>query len=60
MLLNYHIGRTVRDSNPTTLNLQHTSNQEQYDQYGNSTTQSQAPNDGYINVRNMLTTQEVK
>ena len=30
-------------SNPTTPKLQHTSNQEQYDQCGNSTAQSQAP-----------------
>jgi len=29
---------------------------EQYDQCGNSTAQSQAPDDGYINVRNMLST----
>jgi len=43
-------------ANPTTSNLQHTSNQEQYDQCGNSTAQSQAPDDGYINVRNMLST----
>ena len=47
-------------SNPTTPNLQHTSNQEQHDQCGNSTEQSQAPDDGYINVRNMLSTYEVK
>jgi len=32
------------------------SNQEQYDQCGNSTEQSQAPDDGYINVQNMLST----
>ena len=43
-------------SNPTTPKLQHTSNQEQYDQCGNSTEYSQAPDDGYINVRNMLST----
>ena len=41
-------------SNPTTPNLQHTSNQEQYDQCGNSTAKSQASDDGYINVRNIL------
>ena len=29
---------------------------EKYDQRGNSTEQSQAPDDGYINVRNMLST----
>jgi len=27
-----------------------------YDRCGNSTAQSQAPGDGYINVRNMLST----
>ena len=44
-------------SNPTTLKLlQHTSNQEQYDQRGNSKEYSQAPDDGYINVQNMLST----
>jgi len=41
-------------SNPTTPKIQHTSNQEQHDQCGNSTEESQAPGDGYINVRNML------
>jgi hypothetical protein len=43
-------------SNPTTPKFQHTSNQEQYGQSGNSTAQSQAPDDGYINARNMLST----
>jgi len=43
-------------SNPTTPKLQHTSNQEQYDKCCNSTEQSQAPDDGYNNVRNMLST----
>ena len=47
-------------SHPATPNLQHTTKQEQDDQCGNSTTQSQAPDNGYINVRNMLSTQEVK
>ena len=47
-------------SNPSAPNLQHTTNPEQNDQCGNSTTQSQAPNDGYINDRNMLSTKEVK
>ena len=47
-------------SNPTTPKLQHTSNQEQYDQCGNSTAQSQAPDDGYVNVRDMLSMEEVK
>jgi len=37
-------------SNPTTPKLQHTSSQEQYDQCGNSTEQSRAPDDGYINL----------
>ena len=43
-------------SKPATPNLQHTAKQEQNDGCGNSTTQSQAPDDGYINVRNMLST----
>jgi len=43
-------------SNQTTPKLQHTSNQEQYDQCDNLTEYSQAPDDGYINVRNMLIT----
>jgi len=43
-------------SNPTTPNLQHTTNREQNDRCGNSTAQSQAPDDGYVNVRNMLST----
>jgi len=41
-------------SNPAAQNFQHTANQEENDQYDNSTAQSQAPDDGYINVRNML------
>jgi hypothetical protein len=41
---------------PAALKLQHTTNWEQDDRCGNSTTQSQAPDDGYINVRNMLST----
>ena len=43
-------------SNPAAPNLQHTTNREQNDRCGNSTAQSQAPDDGYINVRNMLST----
>ena len=43
-------------SNRAAPNLQHTTNREQNDRYGNSTTQSQAPDDGYINVQNMLST----
>jgi len=42
--------------NPTTLKLQHTSNQEQYDQLVIQQKKSQAPDDGYINFRNMLST----
>ena len=34
----------------------HTTNWEQDDRCGDSSTQSQAPEDGYINVRNMLST----
>jgi hypothetical protein len=34
--------------------LQHTTNWEQDDRCGNSSTQSQAPEDGYTNVRNMF------
>ena len=34
--------------------LQHTTNWEQDDRSGNSSTESQAPEDGYINVRSML------
>jgi len=37
-------------SNPAAPNLQHTMNREQNDQCDNSTAQSQAPDDGYINV----------
>ena len=36
--------------------IANTMNQEQNDQCGNSTAQSQAPDDGYINVQNMLHT----
>ena len=43
-------------SKPTAPNLQHTAKQEQSYRCGNSSTQSQAPDDGYINVRNMLST----
>ena len=41
---------------PAAPKLQHTTNWEQDDRGGNSSTQSQAPEDGYINVRNMLRT----
>ena len=43
-------------SKPAAPNLQHTTNWEQKNRCGNSTTQSQAPDDGYINVRNMFST----
>ena len=43
-------------SNPAAPNYQHTTNREQNDRCGTSTAQSQAPEDGYINVRNMLST----
>jgi hypothetical protein len=69
--MNYHIRRLVlsslcvgdlvrlqneHHSTPAAPNFQHTTNWEQDDRCGNSTTQSQAPDDGYINVRNMLST----
>jgi len=50
--------RTLLKPNHT--ETQHTTNREQNDGCGNSTAQSQAPDDGYINVRNMLSTYEVK
>jgi len=63
VLLNYHIGRLAdfslqhgHYSNPAAPNFQHTKNREQNDQCGNSTAQSQAPDDGYINIRNMFST----
>ena len=69
MLLNYHIGRFVLDSfvqasafnTDTTQTQPHQisttqMNREQNDRCGNSTAQSQVPDDGYINVRNMLST----
>jgi len=43
-------------SKPAIPNLQHTAKQERNDQCGNSTAYSQAPDDGYINVRNKLST----
>jgi len=66
MLLNYHIGRFVLVSlcvgDLVRLGLSSirvagsSAKQEQNDQCGNSTAYSQAPDDGYINVRNMLST----
>jgi len=41
---------------PFAPNLQHITNREQNDRCGNSTAQSQAPHDGHIIVRNMLST----
>ena len=38
-------------SNPAAPNLYHRTSREQKDRCGNSTAQSQAPDDGYINVR---------
>jgi len=46
--------------NPATLKLQHTSKQEQLDQCGDTIEKSQAPDDGCINVWNMLSIEEVK
>ena len=74
MLLNCHIGRFVlgllcvgdfvwlglSSVCVAGFSLQQTTNREQNDRCGNSTTQSQAPDDGYINIRNMLSTIEVK
>ena len=45
---------------PATPKLQHTSNQEQYDQGGDIIEKSQTPDNGCINVRNMLNIEEVK
>jgi len=42
------------DCNKKAPNLQHTTNREQNDRFGNSIAQSKAPDDGYINVQNML------
>jgi len=47
-------------SNPAIQKLQHTSKEEQYDQCGDIIAKSEAPDDGYINVRNMLSIDEVK
>ena len=41
---------------PAALKIQHTTNWEQDDPCGNSSTQSQTPDDGYIKVRDMLST----
>ena len=68
-VVNYHISRFVLgslcvgdsvrlglSSARVAPNRQHTTNREQNDRCGISTTQSQTPDDGYINVRNMLST----
>ena len=46
--------------NPATPKLELTSNQEQYDQGGDTIEKSQTSDDGCINVRNMLSIEEVK
>jgi len=48
--------------NPATPKLQHTSKQETrtHDQCGDTIEKSQAPDDGCINVRNLLSIEEVK
>jgi len=55
VLLNYHIGHFVVGllcvGDLVRMGLSSVSNP-----CGNSTTQSQAPDDGYINIRNMLST----
>ena len=70
ILLNYHIGRIVLGSMCVGVSVwfgwsgirvagfrfSFTTNREQNDRCSNSTEQSQAPDDGYINVRNMLST----
>ena len=45
---------------PATPKLQHTSNQEHTNQCGDTIQKSQSPDDGCINVQNMLSTEEVK
>ena len=47
-------------SNPATLKLQHTSKQEHTTNVVMQQKKSQAADDGCINVRNMLSTEEVK
>ena len=54
MLMNYHIGRLVLSS------LCVGAFGAAGFGCGNSSTQSQAPDDGYINVRNMLSAYEMK
>ena len=64
--MDYHIGRLVLSSLRVGVvvaasiwwclfcRLQHATNREQDDRCGNPSTQSQAPEGGCINVRNML------
>jgi len=65
VLLNYHIGRFVLVSlcvgdlvrlGLSSVRVACNTDTTQTDRCGNSTAQSQAPDDGYINVRNMLST----
>jgi len=70
LLLNYHIACCVLGSLcagglvrlglsgvcVTGFSLQHTTNREHNKRCRNSTAKLQAPDDGYINVRNMLST----
>jgi hypothetical protein len=49
-----------RYSNIAAPNLQHTMNRERNDRCGDATSPSQAPDGAYINVQNLLSTQEVK
>ena len=46
----------LQPANPTAPNLPHTTNREHNNRCGNSTAKSQALDEGYINVRNMLST----
>jgi len=56
VLLNYHIGRFVLGLLCVGELVHQISNREQNDRCGNSTAKSQAPDDGHIIVRNMLST----
>ena len=58
MLMNYHIGRLVFSSLCVGSLMRLVLGGVRFadDQCGNSSKQSQAPDDGYINVRNMLST----
>ena len=56
MLLNYHIGRFVLGSLRVGDLVQLGLSSVRVAGCGNSTAQSQAPDDGYINVQNMLST----